>query len=71
MCVYVRTKFQVSSIILTSFKQVVIFLLPQNKPLKSSQRLGLKRLFKKIKSMEVTESIKSGMEDSNFLMMFK
>ena len=71
MCVYVRTKFQVSSIILTSFKQVVIFPLPQNKPLKSSPRLGLKRLFKKIKSMEVTESIKSGMEDSNFLMMFK
>ena len=38
MCVYLRTKFQVSSIILASFRQgEVIFL--KNEPLKSPPRL--------------------------------
>ena len=44
MGVYLRVKFEVTSIILTSFRQVVILdplLLPQNKPLKSLSRLGL------------------------------
>ena len=46
MCVYLRTEFQVSRIILTSFRQGVI-LTPshppsmQNEPLKSPPRLGL------------------------------
>ena len=52
MCVYLRTKFQVSSITLTSFSQVggevvgVILPLPppQNKPLKIPSRLGLSNL---------------------------
>ena len=38
MCVYLRAKFEVSSIILTSFRQGVILPpspQPQNKPLKS------------------------------------
>ena len=47
MCVYVRAKFEVSSIILTSFRQGeggnFNPLLPQNKPLKSPPRLGLKQ----------------------------
>ena len=48
MAVYLRVKFQVSSIILTSFRQGVgggVILLPpppQNEPLKSPLRLGLK-----------------------------
>ena len=49
MCVQLRIKCQVSSIILTNFKQVVIFPLPQNKTLKSPPRLGLKRLLKELK----------------------
>ena len=46
MCVYLRTKFQVSSIILTSFKQVILPppTPPQNEALKSPPRLGLMRL---------------------------
>ena len=41
-CVYLRTKCQVSSIILTSFRQRVIFCPPpQNEPLKSTPRLEL------------------------------
>ena len=42
--VYLRTKFQFSSIILTSFRQGVILppSQPQNKPLKGPPRLGLK-----------------------------
>ena len=39
MCVYVRTKFEVSSIILTSFRRGNPP--PQNEPLKSPPRLGL------------------------------
>ena len=47
MCVYLSTKFHVSSIILTSFRQGMgVFLLlthpPQNEPLKSPPRLALK-----------------------------
>ena len=50
MAVYLRVKFQVSSIILTSFRQGVgggVILLPpppQNEPLKSPLRLGLKKV---------------------------
>ena len=46
MGVYLRTKFQVSSIILMSFRQGVILPLPppQNEPLKSPPRLGSKFL---------------------------
>ena len=43
MCVYLSSKFQVLSIILTNFRQGVILhppLSPQNKPLKSPPRLG-------------------------------
>ena len=50
MCLYLRTKLQVSSIILTSFRQGVILLPPpQNEPLKSPPTLGLKEITKKIK----------------------
>ena len=49
MCVYLRnlrTKFQVSSIILTSFRQGGFYPHPpQNKPLKSPPRLGLSFVF--------------------------
>ena len=46
MDVYLRTKFEVSSIILSSFRQGVILLpppppAPRNEPLKSPPRLGL------------------------------
>ena len=44
MCVYVRTKFQVSSIILTSFRREVILPTPpppENEPLKAPPRLKL------------------------------
>ena len=43
MGVYLRAKFEVSSIILTSFRQGVILPSPppQNEPLKSPPRLGL------------------------------
>ena len=42
MCFYVRTKFQVSSVILTSLRQGVnLFPPPQDEPLKSPPRLGL------------------------------
>ena len=49
MCVYLRVKFVVSSIILTSFRQgVILHLLPpphyalsQGEPLKSPPRLGI------------------------------
>ena len=43
MCVYLRTKFQASNIILTSFRQGTILPLPlpQNETLKSPPRLGL------------------------------
>ena len=43
--VYLRTKFQVSTIILTSFRRGQ-FSLPQNEPLKSSPRLGLTGSFR-------------------------
>ena len=45
MCEYLRTKFQVSSVILTSLRQGVI-LPPHLKmnPLKSPPRLGLKKI---------------------------
>ena len=45
MDVYVRAKFEISSIILTGFSQGVILPpppIPQNKPLKSPPRLGLR-----------------------------
>ena len=51
MCVYLRDKFEVSSIILTSFRQRVgvgiggggnYILPPQNEPIKSLPRLGLR-----------------------------
>ena len=44
MCVYLRAKFEVSSITLTSFRQEGNFTPPpaQNQPLKSPPRLGLK-----------------------------
>ena len=44
ICMYLRTMVQVSSIILTSFRQWVILLpLPlQNKPLKSPPKFGLR-----------------------------
>ena len=51
MCVYLETKFQVTSIILTSFRQGVIFPsspLPPPKnptPKKKKPRLGLKNLY--------------------------
>ena len=50
MRVYLRAKFEVSSIILTSFRQGVILpppppTPPQNEPLKSPPRLGLRHLF--------------------------
>ena len=44
MCMHLRTKFQVSSIILTSFRQWGKFIHPpptQNEPIKSPSRLGL------------------------------
>ena len=47
MCVYIRAKFQVSSIILTRFRQRGNFTPthpPQNEPLKNPPRLGLKDL---------------------------
>ena len=49
MGVYLRAKFEVSSIILTSFRQGGVILPPtppQNEPLKSPPRLGLIRLNK-------------------------
>ena len=50
VCVYLRTKFQVSSIILTSFRQGEGFYppTPQNEPLKSPPRLGLMLVIKKV-----------------------
>ena len=50
MCVYLRTKFQVSSIILKSSRQEEVILPPPpppsiNKPLKNSRRLGLTGFF--------------------------
>ena len=47
MCVYLRDKFEVSSIILTSLRQQVgvggnYILPPQNEPIKSLPRLGLR-----------------------------
>ena len=77
MCVQLRIKCQVSSIILTNFKQVVIFPLPQNKTLKSPPRLGLKRLLKELKyesypkHMKVTQSIKSEIPELNLLIVFQ
>ena len=50
MCVYLRAKFKVSSIILTSFRQGVVLLPPptlQNEPLKSQPKLGLNKLTSK------------------------
>ena len=43
MCVYLRAKLWVSSIIVTSFRKGLILPLspPQNEPLKSPPRLGL------------------------------
>ena len=45
MCLYLRSKFQVPRIILTSFRQGVILLptSPQIEPLKGSPRLGLRK----------------------------
>ena len=48
MCVYLRTKLQVSSIILTSLKQGGNFPPPQNEPLKSTLRLVLNSSFQKV-----------------------
>ena len=46
MGVYIRAKFEVSSMILTSFRQgVILSPPPQNEPLKSPPRLGLKDNF--------------------------
>ena len=48
ICVYLHTKFQVSSIILTSFRQRREVTLPssvQSEPLKSPPRLGLSKLW--------------------------
>ena len=48
MCVYLCAKFQVSSIILLRFRQVILHsphLAPQNKPLKCPPRLGLNSQF--------------------------
>ena len=42
VCVF-STKFQVSNIILTSFRPEVVLSTPQNEPLKHPSRLGLKR----------------------------
>ena len=55
MCVYLRTKFQVSSIILTSFKQVILPppTPPQNEALKSPPRLGLMRLHSLIHGIKI------------------
>ena len=42
MCVYLRTKFQVSSIVITIFRQGEFYTpSPQNEPLKNPPRLGL------------------------------
>ena len=41
VCVYLPTKFQVSSIILISFRRGNLTYPPQNEPLKSPPRLGL------------------------------
>ena len=42
MCVYLHTKFEVSSIIPMRFRQVILPLPPlQNEPLKTPPRLGL------------------------------
>ena len=53
MCVYLRTKFQVSSIILTSFRQRGGVILhpapPLNKSVKSPPRLGLTMVTKNTK----------------------
>ena len=52
MGVYLCTKFKVSSVILTSFRQGIILspalLPPQNEPLKIPPRLELRRLLKEI-----------------------
>ena len=51
MSVYLRAKFEVSSTILTSFRQGVILPpspKPQNEPLKSPPRLGLNNSLKDI-----------------------
>ena len=50
VCVYLCAKFEVSSIILTSFRQGGNFtpLPPQNEPLKSPPRLGLKPFLAKL-----------------------
>ena len=49
MCVYLRTKFQVSSIIITSFRQGEggwgVLPPPQNEPLKIPPKLGLKECY--------------------------
>ena len=55
MCVYLRAKCQVSSIILTSFRQDVILLpKPQNEPLKISPRLGINSLLPKDVLLDTT-----------------
>ena len=62
MYVYLRIKFQVSSIILTSFRQGVwVILLPpsQNKPLKSPPRLKLKSIFHFLQYLTETIETKS------------
>ena len=43
MCVYLRNKFQVSGVILTSFRQVGVILPPppQNEPLKKSSLISV------------------------------
>ena len=49
MCVYVRTKFQVSNIILTRFIQGWVVIpppfSPESEPLKDSRNLGQNRVF--------------------------
>ena len=52
MGVYLRAKFEISSVIVTSFRQGGNFTppptLPQNEPLKSPPRLGLRHLFQAV-----------------------
>ena len=43
MSVYLRTQFEVSNVIVTSFRKRVILPQPPNQPLKSPPRLGLPR----------------------------
>ena len=53
MCVYVCVKFEVSSVILTSFTPAPSPLSPQNKPLKSPPRLGLKSKISELSELKM------------------